>query len=396
MFKLNLPFSTIDCVISINADFKSITFYSIDKKNKSNILIEQETYKAKSFEQDFYEMLKNSVALRFKNAQRSGRVALILPDSLFLMDTIKIPIIQKKAMANSLNLAIDALYKNSKEIKFVTSPLTRDKKTATYAILGVRKEIIAKVIDAIERAGASLSGITFNASAMVNGAMALNSKLKTASYLLLDIKEEYSFFAFVVRGKVMGYYSLPFGYSIIKDDIVKDEIALFDHTAGDLLVLNANERAKSKHITSLDIDEDEQEDTNIDSVDLDDDDLEEDNQRVGALYKRLNRKLPKFMLRPTPETKEGFEIENFRVFVKWTLELLRNNADVLALGSIDTAYVNMPDNFSHILKAVNDEQEQNGVVFQPLTINKQNQVNKANLSLYGGLLIKKFNTKNNF
>jgi hypothetical protein len=212
VFKLNLPFSAIDCVISINADFKSITFYSVDKKNKSNVIIEQETYKAKPFEQDFYEMLKNSVALRFKNAQRFGRVALILPDSLFLMDTIKIPIIQKKAMANSLNLAIDALYKNSKEIKFVTSPLTRDKKTATYSILGVRKEIIAKVTDAIERAGASLCGITFNASAMVNGAMALNSKLKTASYLLLDIKEEYSFFAFVVRGKVMGYYSLPFGH----------------------------------------------------------------------------------------------------------------------------------------------------------------------------------------
>lgn len=394
MFKLNLPFSAIDCVISINADFKSITFYSIDKKNKSNVIIEQETYKAKPFEQDFYEMLKNCVALRFKNAQRFGRVALILPDSLFLMDTIKIPIIQKKAMANSLNLAIDALYKNSKEIKFVTSPLTRDKKTATYSILGVRKEIIAKVTDAIERAGASLCGITFNASAMVNGAMALNSKLKTASYLLLDIKEEYSFFAFVVRGKVMGYYSLPFGHSVIKDDIVKDEIALFDHTAGDLLVLNADEKAKSKHITSLGMTDDKQEQA-LENLDLEDD-LEEDNQRVNALYKRLNRKLPKFMLRPTPETKEGFEIENFRIFVKWALELLRNNADVLALGSIDTVYVNMPDNFNHVLKAIDGEQEQNKVAFQPLAQNKQNQVNKVNLSLYGGLLIKKYNTKNNF
>ncbi len=393
MFNLNLPFSAIDSVISINADFKSITFYSVDKKNKSNILIEQERYKAKPFEQDFYEMLKNSVALRFKNAQRSGRVALILPDSLFLMDTIKIPIIQKKAMANSLNLAIDALYKNSREIKFITSPLTRDKKTATYAILGVRKEIIAKVTDAIERAGASLSGITFSASAMVNGAMAINSKLKTASYVLLDIKEDVSFFAFVVRGKVMGYYSLPFGYSIIKDDSVKDEISLFDHTAGDLLVLNADEKAKSKHITSFD-DKDSQDET-IESLDLDEE-LEEDNQRVGALYKRLNRKLPKFMLRPTPNTKEGFEIENFRPFVKWTLELLRNNAEILALGSTDTVYVNMPDKFNHILKTVNVEQGQNKVTFQPLSQNKQNETGGANLSLYGGLLIKKYNTKNNF
>lgn len=392
MFKLNLPFSAIDSVISINADFKSITFYSVDKKNNSNIFIEQETYKAKPFEQDFYEMLKNSVALRFKNAQRSGRVALILPDSLFLMDTIKIPIIQKKAMANSLGLAIDELYKNSKNIKFVTSFLTRDKKTATYSILGVRKEIIAKVTDAVERAGASVSAITFNANALVNGAIALNSKLKTASYVLVDIKQEYSSFAFVVRGRIMGYYTLPIGHSIISDDVVKDEITLFDHTAGDLLVLNATQMAKHKPATSL---EDEQ--SLVQRAVVDDGDLEdEDNQSVGTLYKRLNRKLPKFMLRPNPTTKEEFEIENFRPFVKWALELIRNNAEVLALGNIDTVYVNMPNKFSHILKAVNSEQEQNNVVFAPLVQNEQNEVNRANLGLFGGLYIKKYNTKNNF
>ncbi len=402
MIKLNLPFSAIDSCISINADFRSITFYSIDKKNKQNVLIERETYKSKPFEDDFYEMLKNTVALRFKATGRSGRVALILPDTLFLTDNVKIPVIQKRAMDNSLSLAIDALYKNSKDIKIVTSPLGRDKKTATFSMVGVRKEIIAKITDAVERAGANVSGITFSANALVNGAMVINPKLKTANFILLDIKQDFSSFALVVRGKTIGYYSLPFGYSVIKDNSVKNEISLFDHTAGDLLVLNAKEKAKRKQLTSLDDEEELEEQDEIVEDDLDeefdDDDLEDNDgvQKVGALYKRLNRKLPKFMLRPTPTTPHEFEFENFRVFVKWALEIIRNNAEILTFGIPELVVVNMPEKFHHVLDLVNNEQTENKILFQPLLANKLNEVNKENLELFGGLYIKKYNKNNNF
>jgi len=406
----NLPFSAIDCCISINADLKSITFYSINKKNKQDVIIEHETYKAKAFEEDFYEMLKNSVGLRFKTAGRSGRVVLILPDALFLTDNIKIPIIQKKAMANSLSLAISALYNNSRDIKYSTTLLTRDKKTATYGIVGVRKQIIAKMTDAIERAGASVYGITFRANSCVNGAIALNSKLKTSNFVLVDIKQDYTCFSFVSRGSTIGYYSLPFGYSIIKDNVVKDEITLFDHTAGDLLVLNAKEKAKRKQLTSLDDEDDADEQIEQAERDLDNEFVDENNEedagefieddsatvKVGALYKRINRKLPKFMLRPIPSEPQEFEYENFRVFVKWALELIRNNAEALVGGTPDQVVVNMPERFYHILERVNSEQAENKIVFQPLSLNKQNEINKNNLELFGGLYIKKFNKNNNF
>ncbi len=403
MIKLNLPFSAIDSCISINADFKSITFYSIDKKNKQNVLIERETYKSKAFENDFYEMLKNTVALRFKATGRSGRVALILPDTLFLTDNVKIPVIQKKAMDNSLSLAIDALYKNSKDIKIATAPLGRDKKTATFSIVGLRKDIIAKITDAVERAGANVSGITFNANASVNGAMVFNPKLRTANFMLLDIKQDFSAFALVVRGRTIGYYSLPFGYSVIKDDRLKNEISLFDHTAGDLLVLNAKEKAKRKQLTSLDDEQIEEEQEELLEEELDQDfdgDYElQDNvdvQKVGTLYKRLNRKLPKFMMRPTPTTPQEFEFENFRVFVKWALELIRNNAEILAFGAPESVVVNMPDKFHYLLELVNKEQAENKILFQPLLVNKANETNKNNLELFGGLYLKKYNKYNNF
>ncbi len=409
----NLPFAAIDCCISINADLKSITFYSIDKKNKQKVIIEKEIYKTKAFEPEFYEMLKNSVALRFKKAGRNGRVSLVLPDTLFLTDNIKIPMIQKKAMANSLNLAIDALYKNSRDIKFSTMLLARDKKTATYGIVGVRKDIIAKFTDAIERAGATVNGITFGANSCVNGAIALNSKLKSASYVFMDIRKEYTTFSFVIRGNTIGYYSLPFGYSMIKDNVLKEEIALFDHTAGDLLVLNAQEKAKRKSLTSLGDDESIDEDVEITEENLTqyvvvDDEYDEDNDyddeieeistdvKVGALYKRLNRKLPKFMARPVPETPQDFEYENFRIFVKWTLELIRNNVETLSLAKLDCVMVNLPEKFNHVLERVNLEQQENKIVFQPFAVSKQNATYKKHLKLFGGFYIKKYNKNNVF
>ena len=390
----------MDCCISINADFKSITFYSI---NKQKVVIEKETYKAKAFEPEFYEMLKNSVSLRYKNAGLSGRVCLILPDTLFLTDNIKIPIIHRKAMENSLGLAVDALYKNSSDIKFMASLLGRDKKTATFNIVGVRKEIVVKLTEAIERSGATLSGITFGANACVNGAMALNSKLKGLSYVLVDVRREYTTYSFVVRGNTIGYYSLPFGYSMLKDNVLKDEITLFDHTAGDLLVLNAKEKAKRKDLTSLGEDFGEEVEITEDNLDdfADDGDDEYDDQtqgdvKVGALYKRLNRKLPKFMTRPTPQTPQDFEYENFRVFVKWTLELIKNNAENLASNQPSMVLVNMPEKFNHVLERVNKEQDENKIVFQPLVVGKQNEEYKKHLKLFGGFFIKKYNKNNNF
>ena len=400
----------IDCCISINADFKSITYYMIDDKNKQKVYIEKETYKSKAFEPEFYEMLKNSVALRFKKAGCYGRVSIILPDTLFLTDNIKIPVIQKKAMMNSLSLAIDALYKNSCDIKFSTSLLTRDKKTATYGIVGVRKEIIAKITDAVESGGATVGGITFGANSCVNGAIALNSKLKTASFVLVDLRKEYTTFSFVARGNTIGYYSLPFGYSTIKDSVVRDEITLFDHTAGDLLVLNAQEKAKRKNLTSLGEDEvlEEEEivqenlsqkvddDEYDDDYDYDDFVEDDDDVKVGALYKRLNRKLPKFMARPIPETPQDFEYENFRVFVKWTLELIKNNSENFASNNLGMVLVNLPERFNHVLERVNSEQDENKIVFQPLVVSKQNETFKKHLKLYGGFFIKKYNKNNIF
>ena len=115
----------------------------------------------------------------------------------------------------------------------------------------------------------------------------------------------------------------------------------------------------------------------------------------GKLRKKTPRKLPKYMQRPEPTEREGFVYENFRVFVKWTLEFIANNAGITSLGAPEAVYVNMPREFSFLYDMVNEEEEENGIRFAPLA-EEQNELVLKNLELYGGFFAKQMNKFNSF
>ena len=84
------------------------------------------------------------------------------------------------------------------------------------------------------------------------------------------------------------------------------------------------------------------------------------------------------------------------MFVKWALELIKNNTEALSFAKLDSVVVNLPERFNHILERVNLEQQENKIAFHPFVVSKQNQTYKKHLKLFGGFYIKKYNTKNNF
>ena len=209
---------------------------------------------------------------------------------------------------------------------------------------------------------------------------------------MLDVKERYSRFSFVINGKTVGFYSLPFGLNALSDHSVKAEISLFDHTTADLAVLNATEKAKRKNLTTLDDELDDQDLTERG----DDEDFEDDGaQKSGALFKRLNRKLPKFLQRPEPTSSEQFVYENFRPFLKWSLELVRNNSELLSFGMPETVLVNIPEKFHFLFPMLNEKASEHKISFAPL-ISEDSPEIQNNLELCGALFIKKLNKSNNF
>ena len=246
-FVNNLPFlnGQMYSSIFIDDDFKSIRFGFLNKETKS-FTAKTELYKGKPFNDNFYEMLKSVIALH-KN-EYSDKVSVVLPDALFVTDTIKLPFIQKSALQTSLNLALDTLYGTTSNVKFNSFPLSQTKNNVVFSVCGIRKEILNKISEVLDESSLPLANVTFAANATVNAAIAINPKLKNSNFILLDIKDGFSRFSFVIGGKTVGFFSLPFGYEILKPDKVCNELSLFNHTAADLLVLNAQERLEKNNL----------------------------------------------------------------------------------------------------------------------------------------------------
>ena len=246
--------------------------------------------------------------------------------------------------------------------------------------------------------------------------MTLNPKIKDPVYLFMDIKEKHTRIVYVYRGMSVGKTTLPFGYSVLEKGKMVQEDMLFDHPVAELAVLNAREKAQAKALSVMGGDNN--------AVAMSDSEGEgEEGQNsegqetaasaeapagvsmaaavrpagtIKSLPRKTPRKLPKYMLRPTPDTEEGLVDENFRVFAKWALCYLQGNERLRNLGKCENVYVNMPKRFLHALDAINLEKEENRVNFVFSGIDEKDEKISANLELYGGLCIGSVRNSNIF
>ena len=420
----NLFNDTIDTVIGIDTDREVIQIYSKKADQKNVISYVMHGYKAKPFSSDFYSKLGAIIAQYRQDHpdHKLTKATVVLPDSAVLTDTVNIPIINKKAMDTSLAASLSNLYGNSSDLKFNRMLATQTKQLATYAVSAMRKDILANIQRALSEQQLNVSDITYSSASATNAAITLNPKLKNGTFLLLDVEEESAKIIFVVKGKTVGFYSLPFGHKALYKTRVMPEDLLFDHPYADLIVLNAKEKAKAKALTMADADEEatltesatvvvEEDDDWAEALPSgpnaqDEDDAafeaellaaeESESELITRGRKKAPRKLPKFMLRPTPTNREDFMYENFRVFVKWTLELIASNQNIINLGIPEAVYVNMPDEYYFLYEKVNLEVEDNGIRFMPLLVGDKKDIVRKHLDLYGGFYTKQLNQLNNF
>jgi hypothetical protein len=389
----------VTAVIGVDTDAETISFYVDlgDKKEVQQVV----SYRCASFGEEFYQKLDKAIkSYQQRNPSVSlEKIAVVLSDQNFLMDTINVPNLNRKAVENSLEVAIGAVYKNKKELQYRTYPLTQNKQFATFGLVGIRKVILEKLEDVCAANQISIQSVTFAANAMTCGAMVLNPKLKNSTFLLLDIKETCARFAFVNKGRVIGAYRLPFGDSMLYKSRLVSEDLLFDHATGELLVLNANEKAKAKHITMMG--EEVLTDPDAMPAEMEEEEEEDEAMFVAAAGngKRTGRKLPKFMQRELPTDREGFVYENFRIILKWTLDILNGNPTITAQGPIDMVYVNMAKEYDFLFPRLNSEEEGHRVKFVPLLPGNGYSdlaADAHDLELFGGFQLRQFGKLNNF
>lgn len=405
--------SDYSTIIAIDMNRSLIHFYSsLDNDNKT-IDHQIKSFSGGQIDDNFFTKFKKAIKEYAENTPSESvrKVAVILPDNAVLTDTVRIPTIKGLGQTKkALEATLSGLYRNYNNLTVVSQVAEQNKQFSTYTIMAVRKDIVSSIYAVCSENKMLVDTLTCASAAAVNGASLVNTKVKTSSYLLLDIKDTYTRFVFVVKGAAVGSYTLPFGYEFLRKPKVTQEDMLFDHSYAEITVINAREKAKAKKLTLLgpddESDEDQEDEEAIAPVFFDEsdgmyeDEDEEDEEEFEVeerisdplaprniqkfLNKKTPRKLPKFMQREIPETREGVLYENFRVFVKWALTLIQENSKLTELGKPEAVYVNIPKAFIGVFEEVNKEAEENGILFTPLTEDSRNSA-LSNLELYGAL-----------
>ncbi len=403
----------ITTVIYTNMIESCIEFYSLAGKVKGSVAYENEPVKAKTFGREFFEEFGATVA---KYAERhpdvqSSQVRLILPDSVVAQDTINVPTMKKALTDNALKVKIEGLYKNHEELKINSFVASHNKQFTQFALSMVRKDWLNALISACSESKMAPRVVTTASAAAVGGVSSLRPKYKYSNYLLLDIKEDYARFVFCVKERAAGNFVLPFGYKSLSATHMPQEDMLFNHSVGEIAVLNAKEKARQKALTLMGVDdiplgsedykeEDEQPENDIGEVTVESvtsaNAAQAQTQKVYS--KKTPRKLPKFMLRDFPETEDGYIYENFRVFIKWALTLLQRNKEITAQGKPEFVLVNIPERFEDVFEKTKEEFLGKGGIefldFQPKI--EKNPLITDHLELFGSVSLSRNNSVNVF
>ncbi len=418
--------------ISIDTEVSTIHRFTMVGSDEKSILHQVKNYSGSRFDDAFFQVFRDAVAEFVKDnpSQSVGRISLILPDNAVALDSVNVPTMKNVAATKkALSDALSETYRNIGELKIQSYIAAQNKQYTTFSTLAVQNKILTKLYSIFSENHLVAETTTYAASASVAAVSAIDPKLKNASYLLLDIKDTYSRFVFVVSGRAAGFFHLPFGLEFLNRPRFIQEDMLFDHTMGELTVLNAKEKAKARKLSILaedhtadygtaiygdehdaaqpaaqDVDimavldslsEEDAQDPDRDGEPNDDGTSDPFTPTPGTnistpkyMAKKTPRRLPRFMQRPVPETPEDVARENFRVFAKWALTLIAANDRITALGAPAFVCVNLPQRLSFVLDTINEEKEENGIEFRRLGADSRSPAITSHLELYGGFFPK--------
>ena len=392
--------------VGIDTDESCFDFYTMSNGDSGTVEITSKNYKGRLYSSVFMSELTEAVRefMSGRALQEDTSVTLLVPDNAVMIDTVSVPNMNKKRNDKAVFDTITGIYKNRDDLAIKQFYAGNSKHVAIYSLTIMNDKLLKSFSVAMTEGGLTPTIVTFASNGLVDAVNALCPSVKDKSYLLLDIKHHTARFAFVANGRVTGFYSLPFGYSILKKAKVYSEDMLFDHSVAELAVLNAREKAKAKQLTMAGgpaPDENASDEEKLDSMFGDDEEASFDptTAQTTATYKTLPkkqpRKLPKFMLRDTPKDDEGCSYENFRIFMKWALNLLASNDKITNIAKPECVYVNMPGDLSFLFDMANEEKD-NGYEFRPLAISGNTDDITDNLELYGALFAPQYDNGTSF
>lgn len=393
-------------IVGLDLTSKNINIMDIKGTNGKTAHVTRVPFKDSPEDVKFFDFLSGALNefTKSRPAERANNFYFILPDSCVALDIITIPSINKKRVQESLEINIAETYKDIDTLRLSCSTIVSSNKMVTYTLTSIRKKLLANYKSSLERLKMSPKVFTFSAASSLNSVFALQSRNRGRSFVFMDVKKHATRFIICARGKLVGFFNHPIGYDILKPDQVMNESILYNHDIAELAVLNAEEKAKRKELTLLDSEVEEDNESFLDQVlggggpDMPAEaPTKNDNKKAPKLLiKKTAKKLPKFMLRPEPETPEGKIYENFRILMKWALLLVKHNKGIGKGCDPEYILVNIPPQFAFVIDEANKEKKENGIEFRKFITDHINPKVSANLELYGAVYTDTYNLQHNF
>lgn len=391
--------------IYVDVENNAVSYYSL---NEDKIINETKKINTKLFTEEYYAKFTEVIS-EFMNKYTPANAAnttIIVPDNLVFTNTVTFPALKGAELKNTINTYLTSTYKNLKDLKIDVYNAVTTKRYITVSLTGVSNDIVALLKKACTDARLIAQNVSYASNATICAATSLNNKFRNDTYIFIDIKEQFARYIFVFKGKVVGFYNIKIGREILETTKPASEDVLLYQPSAELIVLNAREKARQKALTMMSTDSNVVE--NADAIEDGENEEEKSftesnlvverqiDTTIKVLPKKVARKLPKFMLREVPDDDNRKVYENFRLFIKWALELKKSNEKIASLGDMTTVYVNLPSEYDYLYDFANEEMEENGVKFVSSGLNKEKSEITDNLELYGGFFVKMVKQSTNF
>ncbi len=302
-------------------------------------------------------------------------VDFVLPHQMYGVDFMTLPNIKSRQLEDAYKAKLRSMFKNYEDLEF-QKQIIQSGKTITFRVMFVRRVILDECKDGFARLNINIARFIPEGVAVQEQAAKLDASVKRGSSILLNIGDQESFMC-AYNGEVMyGGLPIPFGVRALADNRLMYEKALAHTESAELIVINAKERAKATKLTMA-IDLEEEIDDSVPSEDetIEKDparpDLtkagtdatnaaapeapEEEEEEVKTLRKSAVRVLPKFMRREEPTTREGYVLENFRMFEKRILMLARELSLGEYFAKIENVYVVLPKGYEFVIESMKVE-----------------------------------------
>ena len=305
-------------VIYLDINANNVHYYSLAD---GKIIHDTKNFSARPFSEEYFSKLMDVVSefVSKYTPANAANTTIVLPDNVIFSNMATFPALKGNELKSTIDTYLSAQFPKVDKLKIEQYNAIANKQFVTISFTGVLNDVITEVKRTCTEARLIANNVTFASNAVICAINNISNKYKNETYIFLDIKEGYSRFVYVYKGKVIGFYSLPFGYEILVPNKPAAEDVLLYSPSAELIVINAKEKAKQKALTMssaqpVNVEEDsDEENDDLESTFSSNEEVQIKTQEltIKTLPKKVARKLPKFMLREVPEEDERKVYENF-------------------------------------------------------------------------------------